>query len=123
MLLAAAGLQWILIMSVATVKIATNGVPWASGSRMVESKKVPDWCERLERADNNMRENLILFAIVVLVVHVSGSANAMSANGAMVFVGARVLHPLLYAGGVSYVRTAVWFVSIVGIAMMVSAVF
>lgn len=123
MLLAAVGIQWVLLMSVATVKIVTNGPAWASGARDADSEKVPVWCERLERADTNLKENLPLFAIAVLVVHVSGSADPTSALGSMIFVAARALHPLLYAAGIAGIRTAVWVVSIVGLAMVVSAVF
>ena len=65
-----------------------------------------------------MNENLPLFAALVLVVHVAGKANETSALGAQVFFYARVVHTVIYAFGVPYVRTFVWAVSVVGMGMV-----
>jgi uncharacterized MAPEG superfamily protein len=39
--------------------------------------------------------------------------------GAQIFFWARVLYLPVYCAGVTYLRTAIWVVSIVGLAMMV----
>ncbi|MFT4624763.1 MAG: putative MAPEG superfamily protein [Myxococcota bacterium] len=120
MLAAAALLTWILIMADATPGILNNGIGWASGNRDVTPD--PEGLHgRLHRASENMKENLPLFAVLVLVVHVAGEADPTSAIGAQVFVCARVLHAIVYAVGVPWLRTAVWGVSIVGMGMVASA--
>ena len=43
------------------------------------------------------------------------------ALGAEIFIGARVLHPILYAAGVSWLRTGVWFVGVVGMGIVAYA--
>lgn len=120
MLLAAAGLQWILILLPAMANIATRGIPWALGNREATDTTSPAWLDRGERANRNMAENLPLFAILVLIAHVSGSADAMSAQGATIFVGARVAHAVIYIAGIPGLRTLAWLVSVVG-ALMVGA--
>jgi uncharacterized MAPEG superfamily protein len=120
MLVAAAGFQWALILGVATPMILSNGMPWAAGNRETPSKALPTWHARLTRADQNMRENLVLFAVLVLVAHVSGEADSTSALGAQVFVAARVAHAVVYVAGVAWLRTVLWGVSIAGLGMIVS---
>ena len=117
MLLASAGLQWTLIMLAATPPLLINGIPWSVGNRERESKELPAWGLRVKKASNNLAENLVLFAIVVLVVHAAGLANETTALGATVFFGARVVHALLYAGGVSWLRTVAWAVGVAGMFM------
>lgn len=123
MLAAGALLYFLQILAAAVPSILMRGMGWAAGPRDGTPEPVPAWVDRLDRAQKNMQENLITFAIVVLVVHVSGQANATSANGAMLWLGCRVLHPLLYVAGIPHLRTASWAVSLIGLAMVASALF
>lgn len=119
MLAASVLLTWLLIMADAGPKIVGNGMTWASGNReeTPEQKGLP---ARIGRTSANMQENLPLFGLLVLVVHVSGNADATSALGAQVFFAARVAHAAVYIAGIAYVRTALWAVSIVGMFMIAS---
>lgn len=120
MLLAAAGLQWLLIMIPATMGILANGIGWAFGNRE-DAKPAAAWVDRASRADRNLKENLPLFAILVLVAHVAQAADATTALGAQIFVGARVLHALLYMAGIPGLRTLAWVASLVGMGMIAGA--
>jgi len=117
MLLAAVGLYWVQILSAAVPNIVIKGVPWAIGPRDQDGKETPPWAHRLKRASDNMQENLVVFGAVVLVVHAAGAANDTSALGTMVFLGARVAHPVLYVVGIPGLRTAAWTVGVIGTAM------
>ncbi len=123
MLVGAAALQWVLIMADATLFIMANGVPTASGNRDGDLAEPSPLNARLKRCSENMQENLPMFAILVLVAHVSGQADSLSALGAEVFLAARIVHAGVYAVGVTYLRTAVWSVSIVGMAMIAVSLF
>ena len=90
-----------------------GGVAWGLGNRE-EDFRLPAWAGRAERAHWNLVENLAPFAILVLVAHLTGRANATTALGATLFFWGRVLHALTYLAGIVYVRTAVFVVSIVG---------
>lgn len=123
MLLAAAGLQWALIMATAGPQILKNGIGWAAGNReKAETPEPAGWVGRCQRCSSNMQENLTIFAILVLVAQVAGQADAMTANGAMVFVGARVAHAVIYVAGVPFLRTGAWVVSIVGMGMILAGI-
>lgn len=121
MLAAAALLSWGLIMAEATPGILKYGMVWASGNREDPVPEPTGWWLRLRRCSANMQENLPLFAILVLVAHVSGEADATSALGAQIFVGARLLHAATYIAGLPYLRTAIWGVSVVGMGMIATS--
>lgn len=120
MLVASAGLCWVLILVSAIPALKDPKV--GLGNR----DDVPDAAgaiARAQRATRNLQENLPLFAILVLVAHVSGAAGDTSALGAQIFFGARVAHALVYIAGVPGLRTLIWVVSIVGMGMIASALF
>lgn len=75
---------------------------------------------RAHRAHHNMLESLILFAILVIVAHLSQRSNATTLLGAQLFVGARLIYAIIYIAGIPWLRTAVWVVSVIGLAMIAS---
>jgi uncharacterized MAPEG superfamily protein len=88
-----------------------GGARWDVGNRD-KPLQVPAWASRAERAHANFTENFALFAVLVLVAHVAGKANAMTALGAAIYFWARLAHALVYTAGLVYVRTAVFFVGV-----------
>ena len=77
---------------------------------------------RAERAAQNTLENFVLFAAIALVAHAAGATNPKVALGAQVFFWARVVYLPVYYAGIAYLRTAVWVVSIIGLAMMIAGI-
>jgi len=75
--------------------------------------ELPAWVKRCGRAHQNALETLAPFAVVVLVAHVAGAANEMTAMWAMVFFIARVAHALVYWAGIPFLRTLAFTVSLV----------
>jgi uncharacterized MAPEG superfamily protein len=73
---------------------------------------------RADRAAKNMLEGMVLLLAAVLAAQIAGRVPE-AALGATVFFWARLIYWPVYLGGVIYLRTAVWFVSIIGIAMIV----
>ena len=99
-----------------------GGVAWSAGNRDRELP-VPAWTQRAVKAHANLVENLPAFAIFVLVAHVAGKANAMSALGATIFFWGRVLHLAAYVAGVVWLRTLVWFGAWIGGALVAAQLF
>jgi uncharacterized MAPEG superfamily protein len=83
----------------------------------------PPWAERAQRAHANLTENLAPFAILVLVAHVAGKANATTALGAQLFFWGRVAHVLVYTAGIIYLRTAVFALAAIGELMILLQLF
>ena len=75
---------------------------------------------RAERAAANSVEALLLFVPLALVAHVAGKG-AEVLLGAQIFFWARVAYLPIYLAGVIYLRSLVWMVGVVGLAMMVLA--
>jgi len=76
---------------------------------------------RADRAANNMIEGLVIFTALAAAVHFSGKGGAQSDLGATLFFWARLIYWPVYLAGIAYLRTAIWFVSIAGLVMMVLA--
>ena len=121
-LAATVAMAWLLIMVAATPGILRNGLGWALGSREV-TPEATGFEGRSKRLAANMSENLPLFASLVLVAHVSGSAGSQSALGVQIFFFARVAHALCYLIGIPGLRTASWAVSVAGMAVIGASLF
>lgn len=108
-----------LVQAVISVQGAVNqvGLPLLAGNRD-NVPTITGWGGRAKRAHANMTENLVLFAALVLVAHVAGKTNEMTALGAQIFFWARVAYAVVYIAGISWVRTGIWGVAVVGLAMI-----
>jgi uncharacterized MAPEG superfamily protein len=93
------------------------GLPTLAGNRE-GMPEITGWAGRAKRAHLNMIENLVLFAALVLIAVAAGKANAMTATGAMIFFWGRVAYGVIYVAGISWLRTAAWFVSVIGMAII-----
>jgi uncharacterized MAPEG superfamily protein len=93
------------------------GLPALAGNRD-GLPEIKAWGGRAARAHRNMLENLILFAILVLVAVIAGKTNSATLMGAQIFLGARILYALVYIAGIPWLRTATWGISVIGLAMI-----
>ena len=73
---------------------------------------------RTKRAQANFIEGMCMFAPLVLVAAVTNSFSELTALGAALFFWGRVVFAPTYWLGVPWVRTLAWFVSIIGILMI-----
>ena len=99
-------------------QVTTNG-PLAPPNYVDPTPRpVPPWGKRADRAYLNAVECFAPFAALVIIAHVVGKANAMTAFWAMCFFWLRLAHAVVYLLGIPYVRTLVFtlgFVSVAGI--------
>lgn len=93
------------------------GLPALAGNRE-GLPEIKGWAGRAARAHRNMIENLVLFAALVLIAVAGGRTNAMTLLGAQIFVWARLAYAVVYVIGIPWLRTGVWAVSVVGMAMI-----
>jgi uncharacterized MAPEG superfamily protein len=75
--------------------------------------------QRAARALANMHEALPVFLALALMNMIVGTAAGMAITGAMIFLIARIVYVAVYMAGVAIVRTLVWAVGWVGLAMMI----
>ena len=73
---------------------------------------------RFERAYYNMLETFPVFVALVLIIQVTEAWTPTSAFAVQLYFWARVVYIPLYIIGIPFLRTLVWFVSMIGIVML-----
>jgi len=116
-------LLWAVALTFAQMLVAVTGATLQVGLPMLAANReglppCTGWAGRAQRAHHNMLESLVLFAGLVLVAVVAGKTNAMTLLGAQLFFWARLAYALIYLAGIPWLRTAVWFVSVIGLILI-----
>jgi len=117
MLAATGGLVLLLTVIQGTRNVLVLGLPTAAGNQH-DIAPWTGWNDRLNRAIRNLMEAIAIFVPIVIAVQIAGLNNETTAMGAQIFVIARIAHAVVYTLGVPWVRTAAWFVGVVGIIMV-----
>ena len=113
----AAVLLLVHIFAAVRVKTAQYGTEWNMGARDETMPPLNPVAGRLERARDNFMETLPIAIVALIGVVIAGRTSSMTALGGWIWLGARVVYLPLYWAGVPKVRTLVFLVSIVGLAM------
>jgi uncharacterized MAPEG superfamily protein len=106
--------QMLVAVSGATLQV---GLPMLAGNR----EAVPafgGWVGRAQRAHHNMLESLVLLTALVLIAVVTNKTNSATLLGAQLFFWARLAYAFVYVAGIPWLRTAVWFVSVIGLILI-----
>jgi uncharacterized MAPEG superfamily protein len=102
---------------------AERGIAWNTGPRDATAPLAGKLAGRLDRAFANFKETFPFFAVAVLMAALLGRHNWQTVWGSELYLAARIVYLPLYALGVPFLRTLVWAVSIVGIVLLLSALF
>lgn len=117
-------LTWVMVFSAGVLRTGA----WTPGGMKIAFGNRHDVAEptgavaRAVRAGANMVENLPLFIGAIAVVHLGGKNGDRTVLGAHLFFWARLAYWPVYLAGVPYVRTLIWYVSIAGIAVILSSI-
>jgi uncharacterized MAPEG superfamily protein len=117
-------LAWGCVLAILHIFVAVRfktrqyGSKWNMGARDEELPAPRPVVGRLARAQANYFETFPIAAAAILIVTFASLNGLWTSVGALLWLGARILYLPLYALGVPVVRTLVFFVSIVGIAMI-----
>lgn len=116
---------WSILVALVYILLASffltraNGLTWNTGPRDRAPNEPSPMGQRLERARKNFFETYPLFLAAMLVAVGRQHPSQWIDWGAETYVWARLLYIPLYAFGVSYVRSLMWFVSMIGIGLIV----
>lgn len=117
-------LAWSAILGLVHILVAGNartvelGAKWNMGPRDGDAAPLSPSTGRLLRAQANFFETFPLFVTSVLIVVITNSFSIYSEWGAILYLAARVIYLPLYAFGIPVVRSIIWFVSLIGLLMM-----
>ncbi len=94
----------------------TNGLPGPPNYADPTPRPVPLWGLRANRAHLNAVEAFAPFAAMVLIAHVTGQANGMTAFWSAAFFWLRLAHAIIYLAGIPYLRTIVFTLGFICVA-------
>jgi uncharacterized MAPEG superfamily protein len=97
-------------------QVMTNGFLAPPNYVDPTARPVPLWGKRADRAYLNAVESFAPFAALVLVAHVAGKADAMTAFWSMCFFWLRLAHAVVYLLAIPYLRTLIFTLGFVAIA-------
>ena len=117
LLVVAIAIGLINLMWAAAAARKQQGLKWAGGSRD-EPSPVTGVAARLDRAFKNYRETFPFFAAAVLTAYLSGRTGGLCLWGSVMYVAGRAAYVPLYASGVRYWRSLVWFISFIGLVLI-----
>ena len=116
-------LVWAVALAFAQALVAVQGAFMQVGLPMLAGNRenlptIAGWAGRAARAHRNMLENLVLFVALVVAAVLAGKTNNMTLLGAQLFVWARLAYAIVYVAGIPWLRTGVWFVSVIGMVLI-----
>lgn len=114
-------LAWTVVLAIVQIFLAAAattrqyGLKWNAGARDRQQPPLNPVAGRLVRAQQNLFETLPLFAAVVLIAVVANRTSELTALGAWLYLGARVVYLPLYGFGVPFLRSLAWLAGLVGL--------
>jgi uncharacterized MAPEG superfamily protein len=111
-----------LIWAAVAARAHQKDLKWAAGPRD-EPMPLGGVAGRLDRAFKNFMETFPFFVAAVLTVYLAGKLGTLTLWGSALYVAGRALYVPVYAAGIPRLRTLIWFVSLIGIGMIVAAIF
>jgi len=123
MLVWSAVLGLVQIVLAATCSVGQRGLGWAASARDEMKPPLGGIGGRLDRARANFLETFPLFVAVVLAAHLLQRHDHLTVLGAQLYFWARLAYVPAYVAGIPYLRTLIWAVSIVGIVLVLAALF
>ena len=112
-------LLFIHIFTATRFKTAQYGRSWNVGARDETLPAADVMTGRTMRAQANFQETFPIAIVALLGVVLANKTSATTALGGWIWLGARVVYLPLYAAGIRVVRTIVWTVSIIGLALVI----
>jgi uncharacterized MAPEG superfamily protein len=112
-------LMWLPYMA---ARILTRG-PWRTLANP-DPAFLPDpaWAERARRAHANAVENLAVFAPLVIIAALMGVSTPATIVACKLYLGARLVHYVVYAAGIPVVRTLAFVVGCIATLVIAAAV-
>ena len=103
-------------------RLLIHGPARALDNRDPAFPPLPAWAARARLAHANAAENLAVFAPLVVVANLMGVSTPSTIVASKVYLGARLVHYVVYAAGVPLVRTLAFMVGVAATLAIAAAV-
>jgi uncharacterized MAPEG superfamily protein len=114
------GVLWLPYMA---DRIRVRGLMGAMDNPKPRAKTQSDWAQRLYFAHTNAVDNLVLFAPLVLILDSRNISTTTTAIACAVYFWARLVHAVVYAAGITVLRTLAFAVAWLACAVLVLVIF
>ena len=104
-------------------RIRVRGLMGAMANPSRDDKPQSPWAQRLYFAHTNAVDNLVVFAPLVLILDSMGHSTQSTIIACAVYFWARLAHAVIYALGITVLRTVAFTVGFLAQAALVLAVF
>ncbi len=111
------------IFAAIQLKTKQYGRDWNMGARDGEKPPLNDVAARVARAQANYFETFPIAIALLIAVPLAGHAGTLSAIGAVCWLAARIIYLPLYWTGVKGWRTLAFLASVIGLLMLLGALF
>ena len=101
-------------------RLRTRGAVRTLGNPDPTCPPGPAWAERARLAHANAIENLVVFAPLVIIAALDGVSTPTTVVASKVYLGARLVHYVVYTAGIPVVRTLA-FMAGVGATVAIAA--
>ena len=112
-------LLFIHIFIATRFKTAQYGRQWNVSARDEALPEPNPVSGRLIRAQANFEETFPIAIVALLGVVVAGKTSEWTALGGWIWLGARIVYLPLYWAGIPVIRTIVWTIGIIGLAIVI----
>jgi uncharacterized MAPEG superfamily protein len=100
--------------------VTPGGTAWATSNRHTLID-LPPWVQRAQRAHVTAIENVVPFAALVLIIHITGRSTDTTVTAAVVFAICRLTHSVSYVLGLVPWRTIIHSVGIGALLALLTA--
>jgi uncharacterized MAPEG superfamily protein len=114
------GVLWLPYMA---DRIRVRGLMGAMDNPKPKAKAQSDWAQRLYFAHTNAVDNLVLFAPLVLILDSRNISTTTTAIACAVYFWARLVHAVVYAAGITVLRSLAFTVAWLACAVLVLVIF
>jgi uncharacterized MAPEG superfamily protein len=108
----------VYIFTATRFKTAQYGRKWNMGARDETLPPPTPITGRTIRAQANFEETFPIAIVALLGVVLANKTSATTALGGWIWLGARIVYLPLYAAGIPVIRTIVFVISMIGLAMV-----
>jgi uncharacterized MAPEG superfamily protein len=112
-------LLFIHIFVATRFKTAQYGRKWNISARDEALPEPNPVTGRLMRAQANFQETFPIAIVALIGVVIAGRTSQWTALGGWIWLGARIVYLPLYWAGVPVIRTIVWSIALIGLAMVI----
>ena len=111
-------LLFIHIFTATRFKTAQYGRKWNVSARDESLPEPSPVTGRLMRAQTNFQETFPIAIVALLGVVIADRTSQWTSVGGWIWLGARAVYLPLYWAGIPVVRTLVWIIALIGLAMV-----